>query len=178
MLVRVDSKCYVDSVLIQGLIIPTPVEAKSDTFRVTTVIPWTIAVAAMSASRSGRLSGTWSLAQCRTTAVSTGKIRPANAVITCRSSQVLSAAPCAVSRRSARSTPISISRTEMTDKNNLAAGMLSAHAMTFASALPVLPLLISAMTLVSTRNVRRVPTSCTTRCPDGVGRSQCRRIQA
>ena len=177
MLVRVDSKRYVDSVLIHGLIIPTPVGAKSETFRVTTVIPWTNAVAAMSASRSGRLSGTWSPAQRRTTAVSTGKIRPANAVITCRSSQDLSTAPCAGSRRSTRSTPISISRTVITDRNNLAAGMPSAQAMTSVFALRVLPLLISAMTLVSTRNIRTVQIFCTTRCPDGVGRSQCRRMQ-
>ena len=178
MLVRVDSKRYVDSVLIHGLIIPTPVGAKSETFRVTTVIPWTNAVAAMSASRSGRLSGTWSFAQCRATAVSTGRIRPAKTGITWCSSQVRSTAPCAASRRSARSTPISISRTEMTDKNKLAAGMLSAHVMTFELALPVLPFLNSAMTLVSTRNIRTVQIFCTTRCPDGVGRSQCRRMQA
>ena len=154
MLVRVDSTRYVDSALVQGLIIPTPVGAKSETFRVATVSPWTRAVAAMRASRSGRLSGTWSPAERRTTAVSTGKTRPANAVITCRSSQDLSMVPCAGSRRSDKSTPISISRIEMTDKNSLAAEMPSAHAMTFAFALRVLPFLISATTLVSSRYIR------------------------
>jgi len=43
---------------VQGLTRGTPVGSKSATSRVTTVIPWTRAVAAMSASRKGRGSGT------------------------------------------------------------------------------------------------------------------------
>ncbi len=46
-----------------GLMRVTPVALKSATLRVTTVMPCTRAVAAISASRSPRLSGTCSLAQ-------------------------------------------------------------------------------------------------------------------
>jgi len=63
----------------QGLNISTPVGSKSATFRVTTVIPCTSAVAAISASRCGRGSGTFSLAQRCATAISTARIRPSNA---------------------------------------------------------------------------------------------------
>ena len=42
----------------QGLIVGTPIGEKSETLRVTTVMPWLKAVAAISASRSGRRSGT------------------------------------------------------------------------------------------------------------------------
>lgn len=45
-----------------GFTMATPVAAKSATLRVTTVMPCTSAVAAMSASRSDRRSGTWSRA--------------------------------------------------------------------------------------------------------------------
>ena len=48
-------RCYAAT---QGLMRGTPVGSKSVTLRVTTVIPWTSAVAAMSASRKGRGSGT------------------------------------------------------------------------------------------------------------------------
>ena len=40
-----------------GLMIGTPIGEKSSTLRVTTVIPWISAVAAMSASRTGRIVG-------------------------------------------------------------------------------------------------------------------------
>ena len=42
----------------QGLRMSTPVPSKSDTFRVTSVMPWTSAVPPMSPSRTGRGSGT------------------------------------------------------------------------------------------------------------------------
>ncbi len=59
-----------------GLTTVTPVGWKSAALRVTTAIPCTRAVAAMSASRSPRLSGTCSRAQRCATAVSIGNIRP------------------------------------------------------------------------------------------------------
>lgn len=59
--------------------ISTPDLSKSATFLVTTVIPWTKAVAAMMAFLSDLGSGTCSLAQRSATAVSRGKIRSENA---------------------------------------------------------------------------------------------------
>lgn len=50
--------------------------SKSATFRVTTVNPWLIPVAAIRASRLGHGSGTCSLAARRATATSTGRMRP------------------------------------------------------------------------------------------------------
>jgi len=58
----------------QGLSKVTPVATKSPTFRVTTVIPCTRAVAAIKASLSERGSRTRSRAQRSATALSTGRI--------------------------------------------------------------------------------------------------------
>ena len=46
----------------QGLTVATSMGAKSEMFLVTTAMPWTKAVAAINASRSGSRVGTWSLA--------------------------------------------------------------------------------------------------------------------
>jgi len=62
--------------VIQGLSTVTPIGWKSVTLRVTTVSPWTAAVAAISASRSGRGCGTWRPAYCRATAASMARMRP------------------------------------------------------------------------------------------------------
>lgn len=56
----------------------TPIGTKSAAFRVTTVSPCTSAVAAINASCAGRGSGTCSCAHRSATALSTGRIRPAN----------------------------------------------------------------------------------------------------
>ena len=67
----------------QGLSRGTPVAWKSATLRVTTVMWWTIAVAAINASRSDLGSGTCNEAQRCATAVSTGSTLPENAGRTC-----------------------------------------------------------------------------------------------
>ena len=69
------------------------------------------AVAAINASRSGRRSGTWSLAQRSAVASSTGRTRSENDGSTCLSSQDRRTSPCRGSRRSTHSTPISNSST-------------------------------------------------------------------
>ena len=62
----------------QGFTSRTPVASKSAMFPVTTVIPRTMAVAAIGASRSARGSGTCSRAHVSATAASTGKVRSSN----------------------------------------------------------------------------------------------------
>lgn len=62
----------------QGFRTSTPIGSKSRTLRVTTVMWWTEAVAAIKASRMGLGSGTCNLAQRSATAASTGSIRPSN----------------------------------------------------------------------------------------------------
>ena len=79
--------------------------------RVTTVIPCTNAVTVMSASRSERRSGTWSLAQHCATGMSTGKMRSWKAVRNLPSSQERSTAPWVGSRRSIERMPVSSSST-------------------------------------------------------------------
>ena len=74
--------------LSQGFRSMTPVGLKATKLRVTTVMPWTSAVAAINPSRIGRGSGTWRAAARCATAISTGRMRPAKAGRTCPSSHV------------------------------------------------------------------------------------------
>lgn len=61
---------------VQGSTIPTPVPSKSRTLRVTSVSPWTSAVAAIQASRSLTGSGTCNAAQVTATAPSPHAAHP------------------------------------------------------------------------------------------------------
>jgi hypothetical protein len=63
---------------VQGLSVFAPVRSKS-TLRVTSVRPWTSAVAAISASLTGRGSGTWRAALRRAMETSTGRMRSSKA---------------------------------------------------------------------------------------------------
>ena len=77
----------------QGLISATPVASKSARFPVTTVIPCTMAIAAINASRSARGSGTCNRAHFRATAESTGSVRSRNSGNTCRGKRATGGGP-------------------------------------------------------------------------------------
>ena len=115
----------------QGFKVSTPNGPKSATLRVTTVIPWVNAVAAMRASLSGRGSGTWSVPhRARHGGIdgeNAARERPGN---TFPSSHRRRTAACAGSRRATPSTPFSNSRIVMTDRKRLGAGTLFDHAST------------------------------------------------
>lgn len=72
------AKEVIDRVHSQGFKASTPIGSKSRTLRVTTVMRWTKAAAAIKASRMGLGSGTCNFAQRSATATSTGSIRPSN----------------------------------------------------------------------------------------------------
>jgi hypothetical protein len=93
----------------QGLRISTQSGSKSRTLRVTTVMPWTRAVAAIKASRMGLGSGKCSLAQRCATTASTGSIRPLNSGNTLVSSHTQRMAPWRLSLRSSKRMPSSSS---------------------------------------------------------------------
>ena len=81
-------------VVSQGLSNVTPIGSKLDVLRVTTVRPCIKAVAAMSASRSGRGSGTCKAAHRLAMPESIGKICLWKGASTCRSNQSRNRAPC------------------------------------------------------------------------------------
>ena len=142
---------------LHGLMICTPLALKSATLRVTTVMPWTRAVAAIIESRSLRRSGTCNRAHCCATEVSMGRTRPAKAGGACPSSQARMMAPCFGSRRSICRTPISSSSTVMTETYRLPAGTPVAQTVTAGCALPDLALRSSETTFVSSRYVTTSP---------------------
>ncbi len=108
-----------------GLNRRTPVCTKSAMFRVTTVMPWTSAVAAIRASRSERRPGTCKRAQRSATILSTGKIRPLNSGTICLFIHARSIAPYVGSQRSICKMPVSSSRIVIADMYKLFALTLS-----------------------------------------------------
>lgn len=94
-----------------GLNNATPIGSKSAVLRVTTVNPCTSAVAAISASRSGRGSGTCKPAHRRAIAMSIGKMRAASGVKISPSSHRRKMPACVASRRSISNVPLANSRT-------------------------------------------------------------------
>lgn len=91
-----------------GLRTVTPARARSATFRVTTVRPWTMAVAAISPSMAGSGSGIPSLPHASATRSSTGRMR-APSLARSLSSHSISAAACSASARRLSSMPRRIS---------------------------------------------------------------------
>ena len=98
----------------QGLTSATPRCSKLAVWRVTTMRSRVTAVAAIRTSRPGRGSGTCMRAAWRTVSRSTGHVRPLKAASRWCSSHQPSTSLWAVSRRSSRAMPISISMTVMT----------------------------------------------------------------
>lgn len=111
----------------QGFNCFTGILLKSDELRVTSVKSWAIAVAAMSASRSERGSGTCNLVHCRATFRSTGRIRVWNVARTFFSVHVLTTLPEDLSRRSSSNIPSSSSRMEIADTKSSDGSTASAH---------------------------------------------------
>ncbi len=107
-----------------GFIKATPIGSKSATLRVTTVIPCVRAVAAISASSSGRGSGACKAAARRAIAKQIVRVRVANDVITLFSSHRRKIAPCLGSWRSIRRTPRSSSKIVTTEMKHDSTGAL------------------------------------------------------
>ena len=137
-----------------GFTTGTPVRTTSFTFRVASVRPWTLAVAARRPSTTGRGSGTFSRPHSSAIARSTGRIRLPCAR-TSRRSQRSNAAAARRSRRRMLSIPRRISPTVRTLRRMESGSSDSNHLLT--RELPRTPFRSSARTLVSSRNFTAAP---------------------